>query len=325
MKCIYCLENKPETAYRKTEHVMPQSFGSFKSNFTLKNVVCDECNTYFGDNLEVNLARDTYEGQSRYEYEIKKPEDYKSRGKKSRLVIRVSEGQLKGIYVYREYSTQRNKILLKPLPQVGFKKSNSDEYEYFLFDSVPEKQHFENDGYDFMHSHGIRSFGIDEPLLERKLRERGFSLKPTKEEFIPSIEHGLLQCEIDGTIDRIIFRAIAKIGFNYLAFWQDSDFIHQDSFHQIRRYIRYGETTSYPLVQVFKKPILADEKSNRRRLGHLITVNWASDKMSIVSQVSLFNWITYGICLAREYVGDYSNIKKGHFFNIRSKDILQLG
>lgn len=190
---------------------------------------------------------------------------------------------------------------------------------------MPEKQHFEKDIYDLMHAHGIRAFGIDEPLLEKKLKEQGFSLKPTKEEFIPSIESMLLQCEIEGTIDRTIFRAIAKIGFNYLAFWQDAHFMQQDAFHLIRRYIRYGETTSYPFVQVFKRPICADERGgSRRRLGHFVTVNWASDKVSIVSQVSLFNWVTYGICLAREYAGDGRNIKKGHFFNIRSRDILEL-
>lgn len=324
MKCIYCLENKPEAAYKKTEHVMPKSFGLFKNNFTLNKVVCDDCNQYFGDNLEIGLARDTYEGQSRFEYNIKKPDDYKSYGKKSRLITRVIEGQLKGIYAYREYSPNMNKILLKPLPQVGFKKRNSDEYEYFLFDEVPNKRHFENDNYDLMQPHGIRAFAVDEQLLERKLNEQGFSLKVGKEEFMPSIESRLLQCEIEGTIDKNIFRAIAKIGFNYLAYWQGSDFLYQDAFHLTRRYIRYGETTSYPFVQVFKKPILADEQNNRRRLGHLVTVNWASDKVSIVSQVSLFNWVTYGICLARDYCGVHANIKKGHLFNIHSRDILGL-
>lgn len=326
MKCIYCLQNKPDNAYTKTEHVMPQSFGLFKNNFTLnKKEVCDDCNKYFGDHLELSLARDTYEGQSRFEHEVKEPRDYKPYGKKSRLITRVIEGQLKGVYIYRELSVNNNNIVSKPLPQIGFKKSNSDEYEYFQFDQVPRKRYFENDNYDLAQPYGIRAFGVDEPLLEKKLKEQGFSLKLDKKEFMPSIDSGILQCEIEGTIDRTIFRAIAKIGFNYLTFWQDPDFMHQEDFHLIRRYIRYGETTSFPFVQIFKKPILADEKNNRKRLGHLVTVNWASDKVSIVSQVSLFNWITYGICLAREYSGDPRNIMKGHFFNIRSKDILELG
>jgi len=55
MKCIYCVEDKPLTSFIKTEHVMPQSFGLFTNNFTLK-IVCDDCNKYFGDNLEIPMA-----------------------------------------------------------------------------------------------------------------------------------------------------------------------------------------------------------------------------------------------------------------------------
>ena len=82
MKCIYCLEEKPSDYFKKTEHVLPQSFGRFKNNFTLNKVVCDDCNKYFGDHLEISLGRDTFEGMSRFEHKIKKPKDFKSPGKK---------------------------------------------------------------------------------------------------------------------------------------------------------------------------------------------------------------------------------------------------
>ena len=323
MKCIYCLENKPETSYRKTEHVIPQSFGVFKNNFTLNKMVCDDCNKYFGDNLEIDLARDTYEGQSRFQFSVKKPDEYKSYGRKSRLIIRIVEGPLKGTYAYREYSPNRKKIVLKPIPQVGFKKLNLDEYEYYLFDEIPDKRYLEENNFDLTHPHGIRAFGIDVKILEKKLSEKGFSLNPGEEYLPPNGLRNLL-CEIKGTIDRKLFRAIAKIGFNYLTYWQSSDFMHQEVFDTIRRYIRYGETTSYPLVQVLEKPILADENDRKRRLGHLVTVNWAGDNVSIVSQVSLFNWITYSISLSRGYSEERRNIKKGHFFKTNSKEILEL-
>ena len=53
-------------------------------------------------------------------------------------------------------------------------------------------------------------------------------------------------------------------------------------------------------------------------------LNWADDKVSIVSQVSLFNWITYSIILSGGYSGDRRNIKKGHLFNTNTKEILKL-
>src|SRR4030095_602991 len=100
MKCIYCLENKDPQFFLKTEHVMPQSFGRFQNNFTLNRqkhsqIVCDLCNQYFGDNLEINLARDTFEGVSRYEFGVKKLEGYNSANRRSRLKRKVVEGEFK--------------------------------------------------------------------------------------------------------------------------------------------------------------------------------------------------------------------------------------
>jgi hypothetical protein len=53
MKCIYCKVEKDAKYFTKVEHVIPQSFGHFENNLTLRNVVCDDCNQYFGDNLEL--------------------------------------------------------------------------------------------------------------------------------------------------------------------------------------------------------------------------------------------------------------------------------
>jgi hypothetical protein len=323
MKCIYCLENKPETSYKKVEHVIPQSFGLFKDNFTLNNIVCDDCNQYFGDTLEIALARDTYEGHSRFEFNVKKAEDFKAAGKKSRIIIRIADGPLRGTYACREYSPEKSDIIFKPIPQVGFRKKASSEYEYYLLDEIPNKSDLEKKEFDLKHSKAIRAFGIDADELKQKLSERSISFE-IGGEVVPPDKSKELLCDVEGTIDRKIFRAIAKIGFNYLAYWQDAEFMYQESFDTIRRYIRYGESVAYPLIRVLEKAILADEDSKRRRLGHLVTVSWAGDGISIISQVALFNWITYSISLSRGYSGDRRDIKKGNFFNTVSKEILGL-
>ena len=77
MKCIYCLEDKPQLFFSGVEHVIPQSFGVFRNNFTLVTIVCDACNKYFGDNLDIALARDTYEGGLRFEHNVTDPKDFK--------------------------------------------------------------------------------------------------------------------------------------------------------------------------------------------------------------------------------------------------------
>lgn len=55
--CIYCGSTRPPT---KREHVMSRVLGTFEQNWTL-DCVCDECNKYFADNLELPLGRDSRE------------------------------------------------------------------------------------------------------------------------------------------------------------------------------------------------------------------------------------------------------------------------
>jgi hypothetical protein len=44
----------------------PQGFGRFGSETPTLDCVCDDCNAYFGRELDQLLTRDTYEGISRY-------------------------------------------------------------------------------------------------------------------------------------------------------------------------------------------------------------------------------------------------------------------
>jgi len=48
--CIYCGSAEPPR--EKREHVLPQSYGLFEDNWVL-DCVCDSCNQYFGDKLEL--------------------------------------------------------------------------------------------------------------------------------------------------------------------------------------------------------------------------------------------------------------------------------
>jgi len=103
MACIYCLKSEKDVSSRKTEHVLPQSSGVFENNFALNGIVCDFCNKYFGDNLELYLARGTLEGSFRFEHRIKDSKEFKSLGKRDLIVIKVDEGPFKGAYAYKAY------------------------------------------------------------------------------------------------------------------------------------------------------------------------------------------------------------------------------
>ena len=323
MKCIYCLEDRPDNYFTKTEHVLSQSFGKFNNNLTLNKLVCDVCNQYFGDNLEISLGRDTFEGMARFEHNVKKANEFKSLGKKSRLKIKVNEGPLKGAYAYREYSEQEGTIITNPLPQVGFKLKTSANFDFFLIDKVPPKEDIEKN-YDLKEPKSIVLLGCNVEEAQRHLSEKGISFKVDSEGH-PLKRDTDWEFEVTGKIDQIILRSIAKIAFNYLTYWAGREFVIDNPFHPIRRYIRYGEKTSFPFVVIIEKAILGDEPiEGKRRLGHLITLDWSNNKLSIASQVSLFNWMTYLVLLAKDYKGKQFNIRKGNFFNIADNEIIEL-
>lgn len=331
MKCIYCFENKPSYCFEQTEHVLPQSFGKFKNNLTLniknnpklKEVVCDDCNDYFGKNLEISLGRDTLEGMTRFDHKIKKTNEFKSPGKKSRIEIKIDEKPFKGAYAYREYSELEDGIIIKPLPQVGFKKVADTDYEYFLLDNIPQKEYLDNN-FDLAGPKSIVVLGCDVKVAQRHLAEKNISFNPGGE-FCPPAKQGDWECEVTFQIDQTILRALAKIAFNYLAHWAGPELVIKKMFHPIRKYIRFGKETDYPFVVIIEKAILGDEPIvGKRRVGHLITLDWSKNKLSIVSQVSLFNWTTYHILLAKNYQGERVNIRRGSFFNIADNEIVEL-
>jgi hypothetical protein len=241
------------------------------------------------------------------------------------MIIKIAEGECKGAYAYREYSKEQDKIIIKPMPQIGFLKNEPAEYEYYLLDQIPHKNDLDKTGFDTKHPRAIRSFGIDVDTARQVLSEKGIKFEHQGEAGPSENPKEDWLCEVDALIDSTIFRTVAKIAFNYLALGEGRDFLLHESFDTSRSFIRYGKKADYHLVRVDNNPILGDEPfEGRRRLGHIVTVNWAADRISIVSQVSLFNEARYIVFLATNLSGAQRNIKRGHFFNVNSGEILDL-
>lgn len=322
IKCIYCLEDKEEICFKKKEHVLPQSYGKFINNFTLIYTVCDDCNQYFGNNLELILARDTFEGGTlRYGTGIKISNDFKSLGKRSQMIYKYLEGTHPGIYVYQEHSKE-NGFTIHPCPQVGF-LNNSGKYEWYLSNNVPTKETLKNGNYNLSDSKGCIVLGCDESEEERIIAE--LEIKKGKSSTVHDDSHDKVLIEVEREVDEIIFRTVAKIGFNYLAYWQGKEFVLGDSFNIIRDYIRWGKIPEVPGRGVIKGSFFPDEeKTVKKRNGHIIVVHWNEKEASLVVRVSLFNFIQYVIRLAKDNDQVYKQIKKGHFFNIQQMNILEL-
>ncbi len=215
----------------------------------------------------------------------------------------------------------------KPLPQVAFLKKSDKQYDYFLLRDVPEKELLEQKDYDLNSPQAIIILSGNTQEVMDLLEGKGIKFKAGG-----IIEPGnkdrdslLWECECEGLVDATIQRAVAKIAFNYLAFWNGANFILNHSFDPTRRFIRFGERPGYPLIQISDDPILGDEPvEGRRRLGHILTVNWAVDQKSIVARVSLLNLMTYAVCLAKDFQGDRIEIRRGHFFSPHNQQIIEL-
>jgi hypothetical protein len=76
----------------------------------------------------------------------------------------------------------------------------------------------------------------------------------------------------------------------------------------------------------FHAPILYDDKPlSRQTNGHLITFDWNNGRTGFLSQVSLFNTITYRIAICPEFEGLWSDdYYRGHHFNTEDRTIAPL-
>lgn len=326
-KCIYCLKQKPKENFTRREHVLPESFGAFKNNFTLKETVCDDCNKFFGDNLELDLARGSIEGLLRFQYDIKPAKEYKSLGKRSRILLQVGDGPFEGAYVYFEYSAEEADIIIKQLPQIGFVENDSGKTSWYLIHEIPEKEELIKKGVKLKKRGSIKILACDLNQAISLLKEKGIEQRFEKEGgFIFDKTEDGYPLRVSYPLNDKKLRAVAKIAFNYLAYWEKSSFVLDSNFDVIRNFILKGERPNYEIIIANTQAVLIDELlSPNRRIGHIITVNWASDKVSIVSQVSIFNFLKYRICLSREFSGEHRQITKGHFFNLGDGKILDMG
>jgi hypothetical protein len=268
------------------------------------------------------------EGQSRIEFGTLSPRDFRPAGKDSRIRAKLVEGPFKGAFVYQAYSAEQEVVSPLPVPQIGFRQKRSENYVYYPIDEVPTSAELTDLGWDEKHPESIRALEVPVDVVSETLARRGIPFQHGGDlcERPSDQPLSVLTAEVESTIDLTIQRAVAKIAFNYLARWERAEFARHSGFDHIRNFVRHGQRPPYSLVVVTNESILKDEGGSAdRRVGHIITINWAADGESIVAQLSLFNWFKYSICLARAFRGERRPISRGHFFNIADRQILPLG
>jgi len=339
--CIYCLKSKEGNLFDR-EHVIPESFGRFiPNNLTLINTVCEECNSYFGIELEPFLARDSLDGIMRYKYGLKKFGRNGKKFKSNRVRIKIStkgvwEGALLELCPPREEKESPPNAVFIPkadvvlIPQITFYKTISHEEVHLPLDQITNKEDLIRRGFDL--EKGCILIAPSDKSMEKikaKIKEMGLKTKVKKydiEDNSKPVKGQLIKVLFESTVDNIIFRSVAKISFNYLAKAAGKEFVLSSCFDEIREYIRYGKEIKSNLVRIIQEPILeTDTLYFKQTDGHLIVVNWGDDyNLSIIGYVSLFNRLTYQIILCNFFRGIVRKIASGHHFDIHSKKISKL-
>ena len=325
MKCIYCLHNKELHQFQKREHVIPQCFGKFRSNLVLKEVVCDDCNQYFGDRIELYLGRGSFESIERLRHGIKPKNKI---NKNIRKISKVKEGDFKGAIVHEVQMGETGNILVEKPIQAGFLNKKSGDYDYFELGEIPSGKELSSKGYEIKNTAVILIANENELTeLITELKGKGININ-SKNEFIKGSKPGeIVQIETEITLDLVLMRGLSKIAFNYLAYTAGRNMALSNNFDEIRKFIRYDEGNSINFIKVNESPILHDDQKIEKfhaktTEGHLIIIGYKNN--GVYSKLSLFNTLTYGIKLCKRYEGIYIPIKSGHHFDVKDKEVSRL-
>jgi hypothetical protein len=317
VECIYCRARTSASKFTRPEHVVPKAFGKFQKNLTVF-CVCEECNQWFGNNIEVSFNRNSGEAVMRLLFGVK-PSHEATDVLGDRIDITAGDGsRFRGGKSYFTQHADGSTLVVAFEPQVGF--APSQDAEPILFreaDLTPEAVA----RYKSQECFIIGQTEDDYQRLLQKLNELGLSAET------------VLWCHPDGSLllvreavrvdyrlDGEVFRVVAKIAFNYLTYVAGADFCLNSDFDPFRKFVRYGEGDWRSFIAVSQAPLLLDERRTGVRLtrGHLLVVEWRDCSYAPTASVKLFNDIHYHVRFAPRMGVIWRAIRSGHHFNIKT-------
>jgi hypothetical protein len=298
---------------------MPRALGTFEQNWTL-DCVCDDCNKYFANTLELALGRDSREALFRFDLGLK-PAGEASDLLNHRLKARVQDsGQFDGARVVLTSSDDGTDVIPTAVPQVGLRRPGGDwnfltekeliPYNLRLYQQLPLEivllgRHAVPGDCDRLKQR-LAALGIDFAESHRALNQ-------------PVTAATSLTVVYELNVDEVIVRAACKIGFNYAANVLGPATIRHTRFDAARRFVRHGEAP-VRIATVQQRSILAGADSGTVRL-HACGVGWDSGFLVVV--VSLFNEITYGLRLCAAERDEFPTTR--HFFDPLTRTISEAG
>lgn len=316
-RCIYCRSELPD--YVPREHIIPQSFGVFRPDLTLR-CVCSACNGYFGSKLEWPMLFESIEGLRRLQF------GHKGRiggiGAKG-IALVVGEGEdwkgARTVIRTGKNGTETTEVL----PQVGARRNPSEPFEWVL-----ERDLNAEFAARYPKGSEFRIVGGQTSADNERLVQKLISVCPT---FVyggvmnaPFGGDGKVMLNVEYQVGRVVARCLCKVGFNYMALTCGETFVLSSEFDDMRDFIRNDVGDETGRVFVKQKPIIAQEilSGERGTDGRVLTVEGRPSDRTLEVQLALFNSIPYKIPMTRDYIGH--RFAKGHHFSRKTGEASEL-
>jgi len=202
--------------------------------------VCQKCNQFFGDELELRFARGAFEGMLRYQNGVKAPPEGAINLQYVEFAVPEGKGYWSGVRL--NLVNEGNGLRVGLVPQAAFFDQDQQRWihvteEEFNGGFLTKRPDLKK-GQMRIHT---RSRQEHEAFVS-KLSEHGVKYEQAGE-LQPSedvLEASEMEVDVTFTINQGIRRCIAKYVFNYLALVAGSEFVRERDFDVVRDYIRHG-------------------------------------------------------------------------------------
>ncbi|MEK7845904.1 MAG: hypothetical protein AAB257_02965, partial [Nitrospinota bacterium] len=232
-------------------------------------------------------------------------------------------GNFKGAVVYCDFSKKDSLIL----PSQIVLEDDEGNKKYFLLDDI-EKEEVKNE----LNRYKDKVFRIfthnktEEQKAIEKMRQVGIVFKPQKGGMLPSSaveEDDTLKVSVEGIIDDVLYRSIAKISFNYLAKIKGAEYALDSRFDAVREYIKTGDKPNFKMVEIKEGHILAEETDNKYFFeGHIFTIQTKGKR--IIGKVSLSNTFAFYYVVKLGELEVWHDLKSGHAYRLKDHKIIEL-
>jgi HNH endonuclease len=247
--CIYCAQTDVSRFYG-VEHVIPQGFGTFDSKTPTLNCVCDDCNSYFGRELDQLLTRETPEGVLRYSRGHLSSEARLQKRLNLTLADPLEAGEFAGLRVAVDGTTGR---LMPPAAQFHIHNFQTGKDEVYFLSQIAgltlKEVDYGKPGTS--NEKGTWRCKILAPSREahdemvETLQGIGIDFKPGAAFQNPwsaeSTEQLSFLVKAEAEFDKPHKRALAKILMNFVAFYLGCEEALAPRWDLLRRYVRFGE------------------------------------------------------------------------------------